>query len=60
LEETTVSVLEKSLLHHFMVLFNLPSGWPGWIIWAISLLLAVVSGGIWQLLTRAGSSWPST
>ncbi|HEX6385785.1 MAG TPA: metallophosphoesterase [Anaerolineae bacterium] len=47
-EEPVVNVLEEGLLHKIMVVFNIPSRWPGWAVASAGLLLAILSGLVWQ------------
>jgi predicted MPP superfamily phosphohydrolase len=42
-------VLEKRPLHYVMLFFHMPAGWPGWLLWAISLLLAASTGWLWLM-----------
>lgn len=48
IDEPVVNVLEEGFLHKIIVFFNVPARWPGWAIALAGLLLAALSGLIWQ------------
>ena len=48
IDEPVVNVLEEGILHKIMVVFNVPARWPGWVVALAGLLLAALSGLIWQ------------
>jgi uncharacterized protein len=45
-------VLTKSLFHKVLVFFNHPAGWPDWMVTALTLVLAGISGLWWWFLYR--------
>lgn len=44
-----MDVLEEGWLHKVMVLFHIPSRWPGWLVLMVGGLTAVFAAAVWQL-----------
>jgi predicted MPP superfamily phosphohydrolase len=55
--EPDAKVLETKLLHHVMVTFNIPSNWPTWTIWLLTIIFGALSALIWLPTPGDGGSW---
>lgn len=56
IDEPVVNVLEEGLLHKIMVVFDVPARWPSWAVALAGLLLAALSGLIWQYTVEGAQS----
>ena len=51
LNEPTLDILEEGLLHKMMLLFHLPTRLPGVLVVGLALVVAVLTGVGWWVLT---------
>lgn len=51
ISEPVVDVLEEGLLHKIMVVFHIPTRWPGWVLGLIGIFVAAAAGLLWRRVT---------
>ncbi len=52
MDDPPVDVLEDGLTHKILLIFNLPSRWPNWIMFVVGVLFALVVGVTWYLCLK--------